>query len=118
MLAGAISLLDETSFPLRGRAVLHQGLHLSGTSTAYHTSHVESNIWHTLAGSISSLDDISFSPMGQGVSHQGSDLSSLPNGLPLDAESGRSSEVCFRDQSLCPELQYVSLTVYEYDQRL
>ncbi len=48
------------------------------------------------AGSISSLDDMSFSPMAHALSKGDSDLSAVANGMFLDAEPGRSSEV-----SLC-----------------
>ncbi|KAA6429276.1 MAG: hypothetical protein FRX49_00672 [Trebouxia sp. A1-2] len=45
------------------------------------------------AGSISSLDDMSFSPMAHALSKGDSDLSAVANGMVLDAEPGRSSEV-------------------------
>lgn len=43
-------------------------------------------------GSISSLDDMSFSPMAHALSKEGSDLS-VANGMFMDAEPSRSSEV-------------------------
>ena len=53
--------------------------------------YLENNTLST--GSISSLDDMSFSPMAHALSKGDSDLSAVANGMFLDAEPGRSSEV-------------------------